>query len=85
MVADSARRRDEIFLAVVRTGVVEANLYYACLGTADALIDMRNIWAQRRLLRRMRIDKMAFTCTPTKPFDYDITGDGIKLVSNNET
>lgn len=85
MSADSARRRDEIHLAVVRSGVVEANLFYACLGTADALIDMKNIWVQRNLVRRMRIDKMAFTSTPRQPLEYQITGEGIKLVSSEKS
>jgi KaiC/GvpD/RAD55 family RecA-like ATPase len=83
MVADSARRRDETFLAVVRSSVVEANLLYACLGTTDALVNMKNIWLRKKLLRRMRIDKMAFTPTPSLPFEYEITGEGIKLVSQN--
>jgi KaiC/GvpD/RAD55 family RecA-like ATPase len=84
MIADSARRRDDTFLAVVRTGVVEANSFYACLGTADALIDMRNIWVRRSLLRRMRIDKMAFTSAACQPMEYEITGEGIKLVCNEK-
>ncbi len=85
MVADSARRRDETFLAVVRSSVVEANLLYACLGTTDALIDMKNLWLRRKLLRRMRIDKMAFTSTPPRPIGYEITGEGIRLVSRDQS
>jgi KaiC/GvpD/RAD55 family RecA-like ATPase len=85
MVADSARRRDETFLAVVRSSVVEANLFYACLGTTDALIEMKNLWLRRKLLRRMRIGKMAFTSTPPRPIEYEITGEGIKLVSPDQS
>jgi KaiC/GvpD/RAD55 family RecA-like ATPase len=85
MTANSTRQRDETYLAVVRSGVVEANLFYACMGTADALIDLKNIWIQRNLVRRMRIDKMAFTPTPCQPLDYEITSEGIKLVSGDKS
>jgi KaiC/GvpD/RAD55 family RecA-like ATPase len=85
MTANSTRQRDETYLAVVRSGVVEANLFYACMGSADALIDMKNTWMQRNLVRKMRIDKMAFTSTPRQPLEYQITGEGIKLVSGEKS
>ena len=83
--AASARQRDAIYLAVVRSGVVEANLFYACLGTSDGLIDLKNVWSRRSLVRRMRIEKMAFTSIPSQPLGYEITGEGIKLVSTEKS
>jgi KaiC/GvpD/RAD55 family RecA-like ATPase len=85
MNAISARQRDEVYLAVVRSGVVEANLFYACLGTSDGLIDLKNVWLRRTLFRRLRVEKMAFTSIPRQPLEYQITGEGIKLVSTEKS
>jgi KaiC/GvpD/RAD55 family RecA-like ATPase len=83
MVADSARENNETFLAVVRSSVVEANLLHACLGTTDAVIELENVWVRRKLMRRIRIDKMAFTSIPSRQIEYEITTQGIRLVPQN--
>ncbi|WXG44488.1 MAG: ATPase domain-containing protein [Promethearchaeati archaeon SRVP18_Atabeyarchaeia-1] len=91
IVADNARASDETYLTVVRSGAFEANLLYACLGTADGIITLDSGWereksnppAGRRLVRRMRIDKMAFTSTPSQAAEYEITSKGIQLISTS--
>jgi KaiC/GvpD/RAD55 family RecA-like ATPase len=93
IVADNARIEEETYLTVVRSGSVEANLLYACLGTADGIIALENNWTRgrpgssgkRRLVRRIRIDKMAFTSTPANSIEYEITSKGIRLVSTNQS
>jgi KaiC/GvpD/RAD55 family RecA-like ATPase len=93
LVADNARTADETYLAVVRSGAVEANLLYACLGTADGIIRLENNWTRgkpnssgkRRLVRKMRIEKMAFTSTPSYPLEYEIDSKGIRLVSRGQS
>jgi KaiC/GvpD/RAD55 family RecA-like ATPase len=87
IIADNARTEDEIYLSVVRSGTVEANLLYACLGTADGIVKLENTWtkgkqgpsSERRLVRRMRIEKMAFTPIPPGALEYEISPKGMKL------
>lgn len=90
LIADNARMEDETYLAVVRSGSVEANLLYACLATADGIIRLENNWlkgrtgsssTRRRLVRKMRIEKMAFTSTPSYSIEYEISSKGIELAS----
>jgi KaiC/GvpD/RAD55 family RecA-like ATPase len=84
MIADSAKRTNHVILAVVRSGIVEANLLYACLGAADGLMEMENIWVRRNLVRRIKVHKMAFTSIPSYPIKYSITDQGIQLISSEK-
>jgi KaiC/GvpD/RAD55 family RecA-like ATPase len=87
IIADNARTEDEIYLSVVRSSTVEANLLYACLGTADGIVKLENTWtkgkqgpsSERRLVRKMRIEKMAFTPIPPSALEYEISSKGMKL------
>ena len=93
IVADNARMSEETYLAVVHSGTVEANLLYACLGTADGIIKLESNWTRRksdsqdrrRLVRKMIIDKMAFTSAPSYPIEYEINSKGIQLVSGDDS
>jgi KaiC/GvpD/RAD55 family RecA-like ATPase len=87
MIADEAREANLTYLAVVRSGNVEANLLNACLGTADGILTLQNSWmkgkprstGERKLVRMMRIEKMAFTPIPPSTLGYEITPKGIIL------
>jgi KaiC/GvpD/RAD55 family RecA-like ATPase len=93
LIADDARISEQTYLAVVHSGTVEANLLYACLGAADGIIRLENNWkrgrtgssSSRRLVRKMRIEKMAFTPTPTYPIEYEISSKGIQLLPGEES
>ncbi len=90
IVADNARRSDETYLTVVRSGAVEANLLYACLGTADGLLRLDNTWIKektthgsgRRLVRKIRVEKMSFTPMPRNALEYEISPKGMKLTDS---
>jgi KaiC/GvpD/RAD55 family RecA-like ATPase len=90
LVADNARMSDETYLTVVRSGTVEANLCYACLGAADGILTLEKAWAkgkpssssERRLVRKMRIEKMVFTPIPPNALEYEITPKGIRLTNS---
>jgi KaiC/GvpD/RAD55 family RecA-like ATPase len=92
IIADNARMSDETYLAVVRSGTVEANLLYACLGTADGIVRLENNWTRgrsgsfhkRMLVRKMRIDKMVFTPIPSRPLEYEISAKGIQLNTGSQ-
>jgi KaiC/GvpD/RAD55 family RecA-like ATPase len=87
MIADEARKTNQTYLAVVRSGNIEANLLNACLGTADGIVKLENSWmkekprsrGERKLARTMRIEKMAFTPIPSSTLEYEITAKGIIL------
>jgi KaiC/GvpD/RAD55 family RecA-like ATPase len=92
LIADNARTQDETYLTVVRSGAVEANLLYACLGTADGIVKLENTWtkakphqsSERRLVRTMRIEKMTFTPIPPGELEYEITPKGMKLTDSEQ-
>jgi KaiC/GvpD/RAD55 family RecA-like ATPase len=85
--ADMARTNDQTYLTVVRSGTVEANLLHAFLGNADGILNLENAWTKaragssgpRRLIRKMRVEKMAFTPIPPKALEYEITSRGLIL------
>jgi KaiC/GvpD/RAD55 family RecA-like ATPase len=90
IIADSERVHNDVCLTVVRSGTFEANLLYACLGTADGILSLQNTWtkgkssssSERRLARRMRIEKMAFTPLPPSSLEYEITPKGIRITKS---
>jgi KaiC/GvpD/RAD55 family RecA-like ATPase len=73
MIANSARNNKNLFLVVVHTGPIEANIVCACNATADGIIKLEQYFRRRALKRIMRIEKMAFTQTPNELLEFKIT------------
>jgi KaiC/GvpD/RAD55 family RecA-like ATPase len=73
MVANSARKNKNLFLVVVHPGAIEANIVCACNATADGIIRLEQHLIRGTLKRVMRIEKMAFTPTPTELLEFKIT------------
>jgi KaiC/GvpD/RAD55 family RecA-like ATPase len=85
LVANSVRKARSLFIAVVHTGALEANMLCACNTVADGIIGLEYGLARSTLKRVMRIEKMAFTPTPNKPLEYVITTkSGIEILVQDE-
>lgn len=81
MIANSVRKNNNLFLAVVHTGAVEANIVCACNAVADGILRLDYILARTTLRRVMRVEKMAFIPVPNRPIGYVITArNGIELI-----
>lgn len=73
MLANSVRKRKNLFLVVVHPGAIEANIVCACNANADGIIRLEQHLTRGTLKRVMRIEKMAFTPTPTELLEFKIT------------
>jgi KaiC/GvpD/RAD55 family RecA-like ATPase len=83
MIADSARNNKNLFLVVVHTGAIEANVVCACNATADGIIKLEQYFRRGTLKRIMRIEKMAFTPTPTELLEFKITSkNGVEILQS---
>nr|MDO8135503.1 RAD55 family ATPase [Candidatus Njordarchaeum guaymaensis] len=81
MIANSARKNNNLLLAVVHTGALEANIVCACNAVADGILRLDYILAKTTLRRVMRVEKLAFTPIPVRPLEYVITSkNGIELI-----
>ena len=81
MIANHVRENKNLFLVVVHTGAIEANVVCACNSNADGIIRLEQHLSRSQLKRVMRIEKIAFTPTPTELLEFKITSnDGLQIV-----
>jgi KaiC/GvpD/RAD55 family RecA-like ATPase len=81
MIANSARNNKNLFFVVVHPGAIEANIVCACNATADGIIKLEQHFRRGALKRIMRIEKMAFTPTPTELLEFKITSkNGVEIL-----
>lgn len=81
MIANSARNNKNLFIVVVHPGAIEANVVCACNATADGIIKLEQYFRRGTLKRIMRIEKMAFTPTPTEMLEFKITSkNGVEIL-----
>jgi KaiC/GvpD/RAD55 family RecA-like ATPase len=80
MIAKSVRKNNNLFLAVVHAGAIEANVVCACNAVADGILKLEYRMARTTLRRVMRVEKMAFTPMPNRELEFIITSKtGIEL------
>jgi KaiC/GvpD/RAD55 family RecA-like ATPase len=84
LIADSARKNKNLFFVVVHTGAIEANIVCACNATADGIIRLEQYLKRGTLKRVIRIEKLAFTPTPSELLEFKITTkNGLQIMSSS--
>jgi KaiC/GvpD/RAD55 family RecA-like ATPase len=83
LLADSARVNKNLFLMIVHTGAIEANVVCACNAVADGIIRLAQLLKRGTLKRVIRIEKLAFTPTPSELLEFKITTrNGLQITSS---
>jgi len=83
LLADSARINKNLFLMIVHTGAIEANIVCACNAVADGIIRLGQLFKRGTLKRVIRIEKLVFTPTPSELLEFRITTEsGLQIISS---